>query len=423
MYYLYESFDWNTYILQNIDLITDITTKKDAWDHWIKYGQYENRIMPIEKTHDKMRDIINDYVINYEEPFVFFKLNEELKQKFDQIIYLCNNPDLYVSKEITTKTEIDNHWREYGIIENRKCYDSENHNPLLKHDFLLFNWKTYVNINSDLKYFDTEEAAIKHWLKHGIKEQRATYRVNTSKIHNGRFGNLFFINMVCHFLSFKYDLIFNYKYYNKFKKLGINLFIGKNTYKKNIVLTDKNFYDILTGSNYEKTNIMVTNEMWFQSSILCNYLRYYFEQVKIRQNIINNNIFKERYNANNDLFIHLRLGDIINKIDEDCINRYYENAIAKNNFENGFISSDSINHSLCQSLIQKYRLIVVNDDEINTIMFASTCKHIILSGGTYSWLIGFFAFYAVNIYYPQIKNKWYGNIFIFPDWTAIDLLI
>jgi len=54
-------------------------------------------------------------------------------------------------------------------------------------------------------------------------------------------------------------------------------------------------------------------------------------------------------------------------------------------------------------------------------MFASTCNNLILSGGTFSWLIGFLAFYSKNIYYPlDNKNKWYGDIFIFPEWTGIE---
>jgi hypothetical protein len=55
-------------------------------------------------------------------------------------------------------------------------------------------------------------------------------------------------------------------------------------------------------------------------------------------------------------------------------------------------------------------------------MFASTCNHIVLSGGTFSWLIGFLAFFSKSIYYPRIKNKWYGDIFIFPHWEMFDTI-
>jgi hypothetical protein len=53
-------------------------------------------------------------------------------------------------------------------------------------------------------------------------------------------------------------------------------------------------------------------------------------------------------------------------------------------------------------------------------MFGSTCKHIILSGGTFSWLIGFLSRNS-NVFYPDIKTKWFGNIFNCSKWKKITL--
>jgi hypothetical protein len=89
-------------------------------------------------------------------------------------------------------------------------------------------------------------------------------------------------------------------------------------------------------------------------------------------------------------------------------------------FENGYISSDSIQSSLCQKLISKYNLIVFDKNEIETIMFANTCNTIIMSGGTFSWLLGFFAFYSEFIFYPIKKeNIFYGDIFVIPTWIGV----
>jgi hypothetical protein len=58
--------------------------------------------------------------------------------------------------------------------------------------------------------------------------------------------------------------------------------------------------------------------------------------------------------------------------------------------------------------------------EVDTIMFGSTCNNIILSGGTFSWLIGFLAFFSKNIFYPKMQEKWYDiNIFDFENWKSI----
>jgi hypothetical protein len=54
-------------------------------------------------------------------------------------------------------------------------------------------------------------------------------------------------------------------------------------------------------------------------------------------------------------------------------------------------------------------------------MFGNTCKHLVLCGGTFSWMIGFFGYYASNVYYPNIKKRWYGDIFGIPNWKCIDV--
>ena len=51
-------------------------------------------------------------------------------------------------------------------------------------------------------------------------------------------------------------------------------------------------------------------------------------------------------------------------------------------------------------------------------MFASTCKNIVLSHGTFSWLIGLLGFYS-TIYYQKITRFWQGDIYVFPEWIEI----
>ena len=105
----------------------------------------------------------------------------------------------------------------------------------------------------------------------------------------------------------------------------------------------------------------------------------------------------------------------------NTIDNYYEKVLSNEMFVNGYISSDSINDPLCQTLINKYNLTIIDKSEVETIMFASTCNIIVLSGGTFSWLIGFFSFFSKNIYYPNIDNPWYGNIFNLLNWQSVAL--
>ena len=287
--------------------------------------------------------------------------------------------------------------------------------------YLNFNWKNYIdiNVNSDLKENNIvdKESAWRHWKNCGIKEERPLTITNNTNIHNGRFGNLFFINMAMHFIAVKYNLKCRYKYFANFQKLGIELYVGENEYKENKEINDKNFLDLIKSTDYTKTNIIINKQSSFQTSEFVIFLKLYFNIYHNKLKIINSNIFKDRYEKNNDLFIHVRLGDIKKNVNN--IKNYYEKILEKINFDNGYISSDSIHHRICKEMIRKYNLHVIDKNEIETIMFGSTCKTIVLSGGTFSWLIGFFAFFSKKIYYPNIQNRWYGDIFEFLNWNCI----
>ena len=285
-----------------------------------------------------------------------------------------------------------------------------------------FDWENYIdiNVNNDLKKNNIldKDSAWRHWKNHGIKEERPLTITNNTNIHNGRLGNLFFVNMVMHFIAVKYNLKCRYKYFDYFKKLGIELYIGKNEYKKNIKINNSNFLQLIKNNHYRKSNIIIDRESCYQTSEFVVFLKLYFNIAYNKLKIINNNMFKDRYKNNNDLFIHVRLGDIKDRTDN--IEKYYEKALLELNFDKGYISSDSINDKICQNMIRKYKLNVIDKSELETIMFASTCNIIILSGGTFSWLIGFFSFFACKIYYPNMKNRWYGDIFNFVNWVSID---
>jgi len=282
-----------------------------------------------------------------------------------------------------------------------------------------FDWINYVSLNPDLNFITNKEEGWSHWLNHGLKEERPLTNLNNTFIHNGRLGNLFFVNMALHFISLKFNLKCEYKYLNKFNKLGVFLYRGINLYSdsQQITLTDDNFIDIIKDNYCIKSNIIINNNNWFQNKYFVEYLKTYFNIPYNKNQIIKNNNYKERYNNNNDLFIHVRLGDVEDRTDN--IINYYTIALSKIKFTTGFISSDNINHKICRYLIDNYNLIVIDKDEIETIMFASTCLYIILSGGTFSWLIGFFSFFSKKIFYPLINKCWYGDIFEFTHWNSI----
>jgi hypothetical protein len=137
-------------------------------------------------------------------------------------------------------------------------------------------------------------------------------------------------------------------------------------------------------------------------------------------NIVKNNKFTERYNANNDVFLHIRLGDVIQ---HNPGFKYYDKVLSSLEFNKGYIASDTSNHEICMKLKEKYANIeILNSNEVDTILFGSTCKHVVLSHGSFSAIIGYMAFFS-DVYYPMYESNknWYGDMFTnIPGWIRVE---
>lgn len=448
-------FDWISYIKNNEDLLhSGIKTKKGAWAHWINNGKNEGRnFYSIHDTNKKNANNDktfenfnwNAYLENYKDlqdsginskekawrhwsnhgvaegrDFSYLKNNNPEYIEFDWDTYLYNYEDLK-SDGLVTKDDVWKHWINHGKSEGRLYYKVGENGE--NEETNNFDWKTYVSTYGDLRLsgVSTKEAAWKHWKTCGINEERTPEYKNSTKIHCARFGNLFFLNMVGHFISLKNDLKVEYKYEKQFSELGIEFHNGEKSYNEDFVLTDENFMTFIRENNEKpiENNVVFTNEMWCHNKDLCFLLEEYFKDTENRNKIMNQNLFKKRYNKNNDLYIHVRLGDTVGKYNH-LTYEYYDQILSTISFSKGYISSDTIKNDICKKLIKKYKLNIIYDSDIHTIMFGSTCKHVVLSGGTFSWLIGFLGFFS-EIYCPDNrKGVWYGSIFVFPHWKKIE---
>jgi hypothetical protein len=352
---------------------------------------------------------MNNFFLNYGKLFCFYDLENK------RLIKNIENNDEKYKKHILNKQKFVLCFKIY------KNYDHYLYNDLnISYDN--FPWKAYYKINRELispdKNNNTKNTAWNHWLHYGKKEERAFSFINNTNNHTARFGNLFLLNMCLHLFSIKYNLKSAYKYEKQFNQLGISFYKGKNTYSRNLLLTDYNFENLLE-SSVSPQNIIINNNVWFHTRQFCEIIKKYFIEKKLFQNIMQKNYHKNRYGNNNDVFMHVRLGDVTEKTSH--LLGYYEKVINSLNFNQGYISSDDINHYICQQLILKHKLLVINTSEVETIMFASTCRNIILSGGTFSWLIGFLAIKTEKIFYPDLSEKWFGDIFCFKNWVKINI--
>jgi hypothetical protein len=95
-----------------------------------------------------------------------------------------------------------------------------------------------------------------------------------------------------------------------------------------------------------------------------------------------------------------------------------------------YISTDDKDNNIVKELLNLYPSSqLINFDEITTFQFASTCKHIILSHGSFSAVIGYLSFFS-NIYYPEYKHNgyidhankiWYGDMFCIGNWIKLNI--
>jgi len=313
-----------------------------------------------------------------------------------------------------------------------------------------FDWKYYLDNYSDLieKGINNENDAYQHWINHGEKEGRVPFqihfykmdlidkkdRVNSTYETGSRLGNMFIRNIISSKIALKNNLKFFYDRYNEFEKLGISdLFYkeGTNTYDEILLITDKIidnvlFNDLFFEKYVKNKNILfrMTDynpfDIWdFTYAQTRKISIYVKDQIFNNKNIIiEKNPYKERFNKNNDVFVHVRMGDLIHP-PLFAKYEYYDKALSQISFEKGYISSDTIDHEICQKLIDKYNLQKYHSNEIETIHFASTCKNLVLSNGTFSWMIGIFGFFS-NVYYPKTKIRWHGDIYVIPEWKEID---
>ena len=221
----------------------------------------------------------------------------------------------------------------------------------------------------------------------------------------GRLCNQIIRNIAASIICKRHNKKINYFMHTEIEKLGITLYTSmyEPQYKSTIKLKNETYFQAL--NNDVISNIDFTSD-FFQEENITDLIYTYLNTDEQKENIIKMNPFNTRYNNNNDLFIHIRLGDVshFNPGIE-----YYIECIKSMKYNQIYIASDSPNHTIIKELQQLYPNInIINYDEIKSIQFGSTCSNIILSHGSFSAIIGYLSYFTKNIYYPNEnrRNGW-----------------
>jgi hypothetical protein len=138
--------------------------------------------------------------------------------------------------------------------------------------------------------------------------------------------------------------------------------------------------------------------------------------------VVEANPFKERYSKNNDIYIHLRLDDA--KQWSPGLQYYLKAVEAVGVHDKIYISTDEKEHHIVKQILERYpQASLLESEEIHTIQFASTCKNIILSHGSFSAIIGYLAYYS-NVTYPDYSLAsvaWFGDMFSIYGWNKLTI--
>jgi hypothetical protein len=240
----------------------------------------------------------------------------------------------------------------------------------------------------------------------------------TTTLKNGRLCNQIIRNLAVSIVATKHDLFVSYYNYDLIVLLGIHLFCGVCNYNDYVDLTDDNYMNILTTETPLCKNLN-PNKNYFQTKAITNILFQYLRSTN-KQQIMNVNPFSNRYDNNDDLFIHIRLTDV-ERFNPGL--NYYLYALSTISFQTCYIASDNLQHSIICEILKKYPgVVLVDKDEIQTIQFGSTCKYVVLSHGSFSAVIGYLSFFS-NVYYPDYgKNMWFGDMFSVPGFQVLQPL-
>ena len=153
------------------------------------------------------------------------------------------------------------------------------------------------------------------------------------------------------------------------------------------MVNDTNYLELY---NADLVEFNVEFRDFFQSTEIANMSHLYL-QSKI-PTIMSNNKYKDRYNNNNDCFVHVRLGDV-EKYNPGF--SYYDCVLSGLSVNNIYLSTDSKDHLIIKQITDKYPNIqILEYSPADIILFGSTCKYVVLSYGTFSAMIGYLAFYS-----------------------------
>lgn len=236
---------------------------------------------------------------------------------------------------------------------------------------------------------------------------------------NGRFGNHFIIDVAASLLAKKFDLSIEYhepEYTALRILLGTELFSGSRVHETTIQITDIQYMDVYRRDTLESN---ITNNGWFQLGETTTLVRDFLHSDPVKASVMQTNPCRDRYQTNEDLFVHIRLGDVAHRTQTPI--EYYLHAIRQVAHDTLYLASDSFNHPMVEAIRKVHpEAILLDADVLNTMWFASTCKYMVLSHGTFSACIGYLGYFTEKVYYLNEETWCPLDPFVGKGWQPVE---
>jgi hypothetical protein len=169
---------------------------------------------------------------------------------------------------------------------------------------------------------------------------------------------------------------------------------------------------------------VISEQCYLQTPEVIALIYSFLRRPAIANSIMAANPYRQLYKNNDFTFVHVRLTDA-KRFSPGS--KYFLKAIAATKFTTLYIASDDFEDEIIKEITAVYpNAVLFSATPTQTLQFGSTCRNVILSGGSFSAMIGLLAFFSM-VQYPEnahIKNdpdlgEWCGDMFSGHGWTKV----
>ena len=243
----------------------------------------------------------------------------------------------------------------------------------------------------------------------------------------GRLCNGLIRNMGVSLLAERFGLQVTYQYAEEMNKLGLKLFSGSKVHQSMVRVTDANYGEFLAKKVLFSNLHVISEYCYLQTAEVAALIYTFLRRPVVASSIIAANPYKQFYNNNESTFVHVRLTDVRHFSPGS---KYFLKAIAATKFKTLYIASDDFEDEIVKEIIAVYPdAVLFSASPIHTIQFGSTCRNVILSGGSFSAMIGLLGFFS-TVQYPENVHigydperghlwQWCGDMFSGHGWAKV----